>query len=113
MVDVGTGLVVEVGGLAEGRRPQKGVEDDIVDSLRTLGVKSLIKDGTGCPVLRERARSLCENAKMACVIMPYEIVNSISQVLGDLSQFLSCTSVLILLSWEVDPGSLFLSVLEG
>ena len=89
------------------------VEDDIVDSLRTLGVKSLIKGGAGCPVLRERARSLGGNAKMACVIMSYEIVDSISQVLDDLRQFLSDTSVLILLSRKVDPGSLYLGVLEG
>ena len=89
------------------------IEDDIVDCLRTLGVKSLIKGGTGCPVLRERARSLCENAKMAYVIMSYDIADSISQVLDDLRQFLSCTSVLILLSRKVDPGNLYLGVLEG
>ena len=89
------------------------VEDDIVDCLRTLGVKSLIKGGADCPELRERARSLCGNAKMACVIMSYEIIDSIYKSLDDLRQLLSDKSLLILLSRKVDPGSLYLGVLEG
>ena len=89
------------------------IENDIVDHLRILGVKTLIKGGIRCPVLRERAKSLCYSARITCVIMSYVIVDSIPQVLDDLRQFLSDKPVLILLSRKVDPDTIYLGVPEN
>ena len=89
------------------------VEDDIVDCLKTLGVKSIIKSTFGYPQVREEVRSLGSSAKIACLIMPYDVVDSISHVLNDLRQFLSETSVLILLSRKVEPNSIYLGVPES
>ena len=88
------------------------VENDIVDHLMALGVKTLIKGGIRCPVLRERARSLCYSARMTCVILSYVIVDSIPQVLDDLRQLLSDKPILILLSGMVDPDTMYLGALE-
>ena len=89
------------------------VEDDIVDCLKTLGVKSIIKSTVRYPQVREEVRSLGSSAKIACLVMPYEVVDSISHVLNDLRQFLSETSVLILLSKKVEPNSIYLGVPES
>lgn len=89
------------------------VEDDILDCLKALGVKSIIKSTVRYPQVREEVRSLGSNAKIACLIMPYEVVDSISHVLNDLRQFLSETSVLILLSRKVEPNSIYLGVPES
>mgnify|MGYP001773563205 FL=1 len=89
------------------------VEDDILDCLKTLGVKSIIKSTVRYPQVREEVRSLGSSAKNACLVMPYEVVDSISHVLNDLRRFLSETSVLILLSRKVEPNNIYLGVPEN
>ena len=89
------------------------VGDGIVDCPKTLGVKSLSKDAVRYQQVREEVRSLGSSAKIACLVMPYEVVDSISHVLNDLRQFLSETSVLILLSRKVEPNSIYLGVPES
>ena len=87
------------------------VEDDIIEHLKALGVKSLIRGGIGSPAMKEKVTSICGDSKMACVIISYELVDSLFRVISDLKRSLSDTSFIVLLSRKVDPGSLYVGAL--
>ena len=106
-------MVNKASGCTEDRYLRGIVEDDIVDCLKTLEVKSLTKGTVRYPHVSEEARSLSSRAKITCLIMPYEVGVSISRVLNDLRQFLSEKSVLILLGRKVEPYSIYLDVPEN
>mgnify|MGYP001770920258 FL=1 len=89
------------------------VEDDIIEYLNALGVKSLIKGGIGRPELNEKTTSVCGNSKMVCVVMSYELVDSLFRVISDLKQSLSDVSFIVLLSRKVDSESLYVGALES